>query len=200
MALTSLQRIRRKVGDRSVIRRETVTADGVSAHFKLGAEPVAEVPAPDVWLNDALLILDTDFTVNYEQGVITFAVEPAANDKIVFQYYAVVWTDEELQDYLDQFNGNVTIAAAHVLLAWAADVAKIAKRETLSGGGGLGAVTRDTSVASRELRNTAAALLDWEKEYGESLGTSVPADGITEIPWTESAEHDIEYQRWLREN
>lgn len=198
MALTSLERVRRKIGDKLVIRREVTEADGVSDHFKMASEPIAVTPVPQIWNNDNLQVEGTDYSIDYEQGVISFAAAPAANDKLVFQYYSVIWADEEIQDFLDQYGDNVNISAAHILLAWAADVAKIAQRETLSGGGGLGAVTRDTSVAARELRNTAAALLEYEQKYGVT-GREVPADAITEIPWTEAAAEEIDYQRWLRE-
>ena len=200
MALSTLERLRRKIGDRSAIRRETSTADGLSTNFKLKLSPVNATPVPQVWLDDTLLTEGVDYSVNYEDGVIIFSNAPTVNQKLVFQYYAVVWTDVDLQDYLDQYSDNVNISAAHVLLSWAADAARLAKRETLSGGGGLGAVTKDTSVAARELRNTAKALMDWEIEYGDTLGSQVPADGLTEIPWTEAAFEEIESQRFIREN
>lgn len=197
---TSLERVRVKIADRVELHRETITANGVSDHFKLQQEPVSASPAPQVWLNDSELVENTDYTVNYDHGVVTFAVSPAQNDRLVFQYYSSVWSDTDIEDMLDQHGGNVTIAAAHVLMAWAADAAKLAKRETRSGGGGLGSITQDTSVAARELRATAKALLDWEIEYGDALGAQIAAEGLTEIPWTEAAFHEIEDQSWIREN
>lgn len=200
MALSSLERVRQKIGDRASIRRETIVADGVSDNFKLRFEPILTSPAPQVWANDVLQVDVTDYVVNYDQGIITFAVDVPVETKLVFQYYAVVWLDADLQDMLDQYSDNVNIAAAHILLSWAADVAKVAKRETRSGGGGLGAITQDTSVAARELRNTAKALMDWEIEYGDALGSQIAAEGLTEIPWTEAGFYQTEDQRWIREN
>jgi hypothetical protein len=200
MALSSVERVRRKISDRPELRRETVDADGLAKNFKLQYQPVNASPVPEVWANDILQTEATDYTVNYDQGIVTFANAPAVNVKLVFQYYSVVWTDVELQDFLDQYSDNSNISAAHVLFAWSADVAKLAKRETLSGGGGLGAVTKDTSVAARELRNTAKALMDWEIEYGVTLGAQIPADGLTEVPWTEAALGESEFQQWVREN
>lgn len=200
MSLTSVERVRRKIADRPQLRRERIDANGVSDRFKLKFEPVQTTPAPEVWVDDVSQVENTDYTVDYENGIIIMATSPAENQKLVFQYYSVIWTDVDIQDFLDQYADVTNVAAAHVLLAWSADAAKIAKRETLSGGGGLGAVTRDTSVAARELRNTAKALLDWEIEYGDSLGSQIAADGLTEIPWTEAAFSDIESQRWIREN
>lgn len=200
MALTSLERIRSKVADKVQLRRERFTANGEADHVKLQFDNIHETPAIEVWADSVQQVEGVDYTVDHEHGIVVFGTAPTANTKLVFQYYASVWTDEELEDYLDQNNSNINVAAAMVLYAWAADVAKIAKRETLAGGGGVGAVTRDTSVAARELRNTAKALMDWEIEYGESIGTNVPADGITQVPWTESAHWDIEHQRFVREN
>ena len=199
MALTSLERVRRKIADRPILRREQASADGVSEHFKLSNDPI--LPAGvSVWLNDALQVENTDYVVNADDGVIVFVTAPVANSKLVFQYYSVVWTDADITDFLEQYGDNTNITAAHVLFAWAADAARLAKRETRSGGGGLGAITQDTSVAARELRATAKALMDWEVEYGTEAGTQVPADGLTEIPWTEAAWENIEDQRFIREN
>lgn len=200
MALTQIQRVRNAISDRAQLRRERFDANGESDRFKLKYEPVNTSPLPQIWADDLLQTEGLHYTVDYEHGIISFVSAPALNVKLIFQYYAVVWTDEEIQDYLDRYGDVVNVAAGHLLFAWAVDVAKVAKRETLSGGGGLGAVTRDTSVAARELRNSAQALLDWEKEYGVEGGTAVPAEGFTEIPWTEAAFEDIEEQTWIREN
>lgn len=200
MALSSIERVRKKIGDRLELHRERVDANGLSDHFKVKFEPINTTPAPEVWVNDVLQVENTDYTVDYDHGIFTFANPPTVNFTIIFQYYSTVWTDTDIQDYLDQYSSNVNVAAAHILLSWAADVAKLAKRETLSGGGGVGAVTRDTSVASRELRATAKALLDWEIEYGDALGSQVAADAFTEIPWTEASVRDAEAQRLIRES
>jgi hypothetical protein len=55
-------------------------------------------------------------------------------------------------------------------------------------------------VAAKELRATAQALLDYELEYGEEAGSQIPAEGLTEVPWTEQSHQDIAYQRFIREN
>lgn len=200
MTLSTIERVRRKTGDRPSLRRESNKADGIAQHYKLKMEPVQTSPPPDVWKNDILQTEGADYTVNYEQGIIDFTAVPATNASLVFQYYSVVYTDVDIQDFLDQYSDNPNITAAHILLAWAADIAKLAKRETLQGGGGLGAVTRDTSVAAKELRATAKALLDYEIEYGTTLGTQVPAEGLTEVAWTEQVHQDIIDQKFIRNN
>ena len=199
MALTDIERVRLKIGDKPQLKREVVEGDGTAEHFKLRFEPVQATPVPQVWVNDSIQVENTDYTVNYEQGIITFLSAPVENDNIVFQYYSTVYTDDEIQDFVDQYI-SPGVAAAHIMFAWAADIAKLAKRETLQGGGGVGSVTRDTSVAAKELRATAAALLEYELEHGETIGSQVPAEGLTEIPWTEQTAEDIVYQKFLREN
>lgn len=200
MSLTSIERVRRKIADRPELHRERVDADGVSDRFKLQFEPVQSTPIPEVWVDGAIQVENTDYTVDYENGIVTFAVSPTENQKLVFQYYSVIWTDTDIADFLEQYSDVSNVAAAHVLLAWAADAARLAKRETKSGGGGLGSHTVDTSVAAKELRATAAALMDWEIQYGDSIGSQVAAEGLTEIPWTESAHRDIDDQAYIRDN
>jgi hypothetical protein len=184
MAFTAIERVRQKISDKTTIARENALGDGVSKFFKLGNAPITENPEIQVWINENST---TAFTLNADDGVVEFTSTPAANDEIVFQYYWSVFSDDEIQDFLDQYNNNVNISAAHLLMALAADAARIAKRETLIGGGGVGQATRDTSVAAKELRASAKALMDWEIEYGADNGNQTPAEGLTEIPWTEAA-------------
>lgn len=200
MALTSIQRVRLKIGDRVRLNRESNKGDGAAANFKLKFEPVQTSPTPEVWKNAALQTEGTDYDIDYDQGIVQFAVEPAANDDLVYQYYSVIYTDAEIQDFLDQYGDNVLLASGHILYAWAADFAKLAVRETLQGGGGLGAVTRDTSVSAKELRALAQAYLDYEIEHGAESGVDVPAEGLTEVPWTEPQHHEVTYQRFIRDN
>lgn len=195
MAFTTVERVRQKISDKLTIERENAVGDGVSKFFKLGNAPIATEPEISVWINDNST---SAFTLNADDGVVEFTAAPSENDEIVFQYYWSIFSDEEIQDFLDQYNQNVNISAAHLLMALASDAAKIAKRETLIGGGGVGQVTRDTSVAAKELRASAKALIDWEIEYGADNGNQTPAEGLTEVPWTEAAWKGIFNQDIIR--
>lgn len=144
--------------------------------------------------------LTTHYTLDATNGVVDFVSAPVANSALVFTYYSQYWTDAQVEDFLLRYGNNVNITAAQMLIVRAAELALSAKRETKSGGGGLGAHTIDTSVAVKELRATAAALMDWEREYGDTTGVAIPAEGLTEIPWTEAAHGEIANQRWVREN
>lgn len=195
MTFSAIERVRQKVSDRSRIDRETAVGDGVSKFFKLGHSPIADDPAIQVWINDNAT---SAFTLDANNGLVEFDATPFANDQIVFQYYWSLFSDTEIQDFLDQYSNNVNISAAHMLFALSADVARIAKRETLIGGGGVGQKTIDTSVAAKELRASAKALMDWELEYGTDNGTQSPAEGLTEVPWTEAGWNQLIDQDFIR--
>jgi len=179
--VTSIEAVRLKTSDKSVITREKAKGNGVDKFFKLKNSTILASPAIEVRSNSTLLTVVVDYTVDIINGVVTFTVVPLVNVELEFTYYWSVFSDDEIQFFIDEDGGNTTVAAAHVLLAWAADAAKVAKRQTLSGGGGLGQTVIDTSVVAKELRATAKALIDTEQDLGESI----PAEGLTEIPWTE---------------
>lgn len=194
--MTNIEAVRLKTSDKSILTREVATANGTTAYYKLGHDRLLSSPAIEVRQNGALLTLTTHYTVNAVDGVVTFVTIPPINDDLEFTYYWSIFTDDEVQYFLDEAGSNVTIAAAKLLLAWAADAARLAKRQTLSGGGGLGQVVIDTSVAAKELRATAAALISTEQDLGESI----PAEGFTEVPWTEAMYRRGLEQHFTREN
>jgi hypothetical protein len=196
VALTDIQAIRLKVADQPVFQREQWTADGVTSEIRLGVFPVLADPAPRIWKNSTLLVETTDYTIDYENGIVSFVTLPSAGDAIVLDYSAVVWTDEEIEYFLGEGAGSTTLATVYMLLAWAASAAKIAKKETLAGGGGLGMTTVDTAVRARELRETAKAYYSqWEKDEGGS----VPFEVITEVAWTHMQAERMVVERYIRE-
>jgi hypothetical protein len=193
MAVSSIDAVRLKTSDRSFLTRETGKGDGVQRFWKLQHAPVAALPAIEIRLNN---VLTSAYTIDLVQGFITFNSAPALNDLVEFVYYWSIFTDDEVQFFLDDNGGVTDLAAAKILLAIAADASKIAKRESMAGGGGLGAVTLDTSVIARELRNTAQALIEQVKQ--EDLLT--PAEGFTEVNWTEMNYRRNFDQRIVRES
>jgi hypothetical protein len=196
MTLTSIEAVRLKSSDKSTITRDVTTADGVSAIFKMQQSPLLVTPAPLVRKNTTLLTVTTDYTVDHTNGLITFGSLPTVNDELDFTYYWSIFTDDEIQYFIDEASGDVSLATARLLLAWAADAAKVAKRQTLSGGGGLGQVVIDTSVVAKELRATAKALIDTNLQIAENT----PAEGFTTIPWTEAIYEREVFQHIISEN
>lgn len=196
MAFTTVESIRVKVGDRPRFNREEAEGDGLRSEFELQYRPIVLTPAPSVWKNDVLLAEGTGYTVDYDNGIILLAAIPIANDRLVFQYYSVVWSDLEIEDFYAGADGSTTLASARILYAWAARLAVEATKESRSGGGGLGAVTIDTSVRSREMRATADSLM---KQYDQFEGVGEPVEGITEVAWnTATTERMIRnhYTEW----
>lgn len=192
MSLSDIEAVRLKSSDRSAITREEGIGDGSSLYFRLGHRAIFEDPDVEVRVNGS--VVSVGYTVDYANGIVTFAAAPADGDTLEFVYYWSIFTDAEVQYFLDEAGGNITIATARLLLAIAADASKVAQRQSMAGGGGLGAVTLDTSVTARELRNTAAALVEMEK----SIGEAVPAEGLTEPNWTEFNYHQSVDQRYVR--
>lgn len=196
MTLAPIAAVRLKTADRSSVTREKADASGEDRFYKLQHDPILTSPAPEVRRNGSIQTEGVNYTIDYTYGIVDFGSAITVGHELEFTYYWSVFSDAEIQHFLDEASGDTTIAASRVLLAWAADAAKLAKRQTLSGGGGLGQIVIDTSVAAKELRETAKALISIEKELGESL----PAEGLTEIPWNEfSYEQSLE-QHLIREN
>lgn len=194
--MTNIDAVRLKSSDRSLITREKTVGTGQDQFFKMKNTNILVLPAPVITKNGVPLTVGVDYTVDYAQGIFNFTASPIANDQLEFTYYWSIFSDDEVQYFLDDAGANVTIATAMLLLAWAADAARLAKRQTLSGGGGLGQVVIDTSVAAKELRATAKALIDTQQDLGESI----PAEGFTEIPWTEQLYKRAVDQHIIRES
>jgi len=193
--VTNIEAVRLKTSDKSTIERDVAVGTGSDKYYKLKHSPLTASPSIEVRKNGSLLTEGIDFTVNLDQGIVTMTNVPVVNDTLEFQYYWVTFSDDEVQYFLTESGDNVTIASARLLLAWSADAAKLAKRQTTSGGGGLGQVVIDTAVAAKALREAAQALIKTE----EDLGESIPAEGLTEIPWTEGNYHDMLDQHYSRD-
>lgn len=196
MTLTPIEAVRLKSSDKSLITREKTTGTGEDQYIKLKNNHILALPAPSVMKNGVNLTETADYTIDHEQGIVFFVALPNQGDLLEFTYYWSIFSDAEVQYFLDDAGANVTVATAKLLLAWAADSSRLARRQTLSGGGGLGQTVIDTSVAAKELRATAKALIDTEKDLGESI----PAEGLTEIPWTEAIYKRQVDQHLIREN
>lgn len=198
MAINNRDAVRLRISDKSLLTREVADGMGSNKIYRVQHAPVVNNPPMQIWVNNVAQVLTTDYTLDEANGVVTFVVTPPAGQEIIFQYYWSVWSDVDLDYFVANASDNVLLASANVLLAWAADAAKIAKRETLQGGPGLGLVTRDTSVAARELREMAKMYLDLYNRQ-DPEGLDAPADGITEVPWTEQTYNRMLDQEIIRE-
>jgi hypothetical protein len=197
MALTDIEAVRLKTGDKSLITREGSRGDGVTQAFKLSHGSILTTPAAQVWIDGTLKADGVDYTIDEAYGVVAFTTAPAEDVEITFQYYWAVFTDTEVQHFLTEAGDNVTFASSKLLYALAADAAKVAMRETLAGGGAFGSTTRDTSLTAQELRETARALKQMYDE--EEGGSTFPVQEVTEVAWTEHSYNSLLNQETIRE-
>jgi hypothetical protein len=195
----TLDIVRLKAGDKPRLRREEGRGDGQAKVFRLTFFPVVSSPALLVFVNQALKATPADYSVNSDQGVITFTAAPAENASIIFEYYAVIFTDEEVGVFVSEAGGNSDFATAKMLMAWAANHSKLAQRETVAGGGGMGLVTRDTSLAATQLRETAKAFMDLYDLSPDSPTSTTPSMGLTEVVWTEQMAERLYNQQIVRD-
>lgn len=189
MALTDIQTVRLKTGDRNVFQRQEEQGDGTTTLFLLSAHPILGTPVARVSVAGSIKTPVTDYTLDLSTGELVFTVAPTSGAAIQIDYTSVVFSDEEIQAFLDAASGGAFLASAYLLMAWAVDAARLSMKETRDGGSGFGRVTMDTSVRAREMRLNAAAYLDL---HNKTVGLEVAADGFTEVPWTEMQE-----QRYL---
>ncbi len=181
MALTNIEAVRLKTSDQQMIHREAGVGDGETSEFKMELDQILTSPVPRVWKANVLLTTPAAYTIDLTNGIVTFVTIPAVNVELIFEYTSAVFTDAEVQFFLDEASGNTTLAAALNLFAWAASAAKLAKKETLAGGGGIGSVTLDLAVRSKELRESAKAYIT---QYQTLEGTGYAIDSITQVAWT----------------
>lgn len=194
MTLSTIEAVRLKSSDKSTLTREEAEGTGTDIYYKLGHQSILVSPDDiEVRINN---VITTAYTTDYTNGVVTFTAAPSLGDDIEFVYYWSIFNDDEVQYFIDEAGGDITVATARLLLALAADAAKVAQRQSMAGGGGLGAVTLDTSVTARELRATAASLLETEK----AIADAIPAEGLTEVAWTEASVRQLIEQDLIRNN
>lgn len=131
MALTDLMRLRLRIADtqRSIINEELGVGNGVLAAFRTQLSPVVE-GSDVVMLRDGSTALvqvrDQDYTITESSGVVHFATAPGDGVVVVAAYDWFTFSDEELQDALDQC-GSVVRAAMQVIRWLLADTDRFIK-------------------------------------------------------------------------
>lgn len=181
--MNDVDKVRLKTSDKSNLVRQRFMGDGVRTNFALDNQSVLTTPALRVFVNNTLQTYNTHYTADLINGVVIFVNPPNSGSNIEVDYFFSVYSDEEVQVFLDEAGNDTNLAAARNLLAWAASQARLAMRETLSGGGGAGTVTRDTSVVAREMRETAKALVEI---YNTGINsTEYMSEGLTEVIWND---------------
>lgn len=119
MPLTQVDYLRKRLGDDYRFDVTDFTADGVQRVFQL---PHTHVREDDFELSIDGTPTTTGYSVQYETGTIVFDVEPANEKEISVEYYYSAFSDEELQQFIDE-EGSVSLAgviAVEILMADAA--------------------------------------------------------------------------------
>lgn len=190
---SSIDIVRLNVSDKSTLKREKFVGDGTRTNFALEKQNILASPAARVFL--ANVYQTSGYTLDPVTGVLIFSIAPVAGLSIDVDYFFGVYSDAEIQTFLDQTLGNTDMASARLLLSWSASQARLAMRETLSGGAGMGQTTRDTSVVAKELREAAKTFMDIA-DSAATAGDGYQVDGVTEPIWNdfsmrEALEQDI---------
>ena len=192
--MTDIEIVRLKTSDKSNLQREKFVGDGYRTNYVLKFQNILASPAMRVFINNTLT---SDYTIDLINGLLIFNNAPVVGANIEVDYFCATYSDAEIQVFLDEAGGNTDLAAVRNLLSWAASQARLAMRETLSGGAGVGQVTRDTSVVAKELREAAKAL----KELYDTGQTSADyqSEGLTEVAWNDFSLRTIAEQAIIRE-
>ena len=117
MAVSALDRLRVSVADRQRLVTEEIigVGDGSREYFRLQI-PVIVEDSEVIYITGVEQVRDTDYSVDYTTGLVTFASPPAADAVIkAGKYTWTTFSDDELSDALDQNNANVIQAAIQVV-------------------------------------------------------------------------------------
>lgn len=123
MALTNLQRLRLNIVDPYREFQDSQLGDGSTIHFRLSSFPV-KANSQQLYVAGALKTEGTDYTLDDNTGKITFTSAPADGANIFVRGEASIFSDDELNDLLDQHTSTVRTATLHALRVLMADHAR----------------------------------------------------------------------------
>lgn len=98
-----LSKVRVSLEDYGNTVTDNFTADGTTKVWKLTNPPI-QVNSDVVTDAGATDTRGTDYTINYDNGEITFTVAPTTGHAMVVQYTSVIWRNERI---IDAINGGV---------------------------------------------------------------------------------------------
>lgn len=117
MPYTNLEMIRKLLSDDYKLDFNEQVADGYSTIYRLSNERI-KADSLTVTVDNGLLSEDTDYTVDYERGILTFTVAPAVEKNIVSRYEHSTFSDTELANFYDELQNNnqVVLRCIDILL------------------------------------------------------------------------------------
>jgi len=133
--------------------RFDAVGDGDTVEFEVPEHPIL---SSRLTVDGALQVLTTDYALDEQLGVITFVDPPAPEVPVVCTYTWAMFTDAQLQAFLDMEAGNVRLAAADVFDAMAANILLYMGKITMLD------VQLDGPAAAKTLHDMAKALRDLE--------------------------------------
>lgn len=106
MTYTVIQQLRKKLADDYRYGNDVNTGDGSTLIFRLLHKNV-RTSTIVTKVNDVLQVLDTDYTLDAERGIITFDSAPTLEHSIVVSYEYSAFSDDELNNILDGNNNDI---------------------------------------------------------------------------------------------
>ena len=118
--MSEIATIRRRVGDRSKAQKDIATGNGKDRSYHLQYQNVF---ALIVTVNDTEVTEGNDYTVDGPGGRVIFSAPPALDAVVTFDYNYAAYTDQEIQDLIDE-TGNTDSATVAILEELTADTAR----------------------------------------------------------------------------
>lgn len=117
-----INRARLEIGDRAIAFNEEAVGDGRTRRYQLSVRPLSSDTAVRVFVDGApvRLLAGEDYTIDYEQGSITFRDAPAAGALIettgsAYRYFSDVdWTTYVSTALVQHLHGRADLTAANL--------------------------------------------------------------------------------------
>jgi hypothetical protein len=148
----TIDQVRVLSSDLPVYDRAIATGDGLTVDFQTGSHPLIE-DTVKVYVDGVLKTLDTDYELDLDVGLVTFAAAPALDDGIVMTFRHAILSNAQLQTLIDM-EASVKLAAAQALDVMASNEALVQKKVRLLD------VQTDGPAVAKALRDHANALRD----------------------------------------
>lgn len=121
MSYTDLEKIRKKLADPYKNGNDSMTVDEETTLYQLSHHPIREGSVV-VTVENVEKALETDYSINYDTGLLTFVEAPTDEQLIEVVYEYSVFSDDELQEFLDEYGtvDKVILECLEILLVDAA--------------------------------------------------------------------------------